>query len=339
MAFTENDMIAWKQWVGDNGFGVNDRSEATAYHTNTNVAFKCNNRNRSSAQAYEIPQLRLVRNLRVESIISTNQKRRKVTIAWDSPYPSDPDEKYFFKLNNDKDFMFSDKNIRRKIPNSSTMISKELSGDDIQFFFYVAVTNRNGSLYGTKSINFSIDTIAPVIHDISLPETVSEKNITMNFDVIGASEIYISNIDYGVAGNWEHFIPQKLWEISCTEENNSIYFLFKDRSGNISKYNVTVLCNTDTFEKPNLSDLIILLKIMSGYDPFGDIEASQLNEVVSTQTDYLRNKYFSNLYDAIDTYNIIIGGNNPLLNIIDVNKDERINLSEVIYIIKLLADF
>jgi hypothetical protein len=64
------------------------------------------------------------------------------------------------------------------------------------------------------------------------PQYTSSPYVSLIIGATGASEMYISNTNYGKGGRWEKWVKDKEWKLSGGEGKKKIYVQFRDRAGN-----------------------------------------------------------------------------------------------------------
>jgi hypothetical protein len=233
-----------EQWAGDNDTGVLDRNDARSYKAPDTIHFKFDlsqgQRKRSInpgniQNIYSITQsFRAVRNqMSTESANNLNvppiSNQPNISVNWDSK----PDQKFYTSFSDQSDHAFTIFNTIEKPPIRTRKISsRDLEGDDVNYYFHVASVDKEGRIGNTTSIAFRIDTIPPQNVCVIPPEITDSRNIQLQLGASGASEIYISNLNYQEGGTWENFRQDKIWEIERGYGSKMIYVRFRDRADN-----------------------------------------------------------------------------------------------------------
>ncbi|ETR73897.1 MAG: hypothetical protein OMM_00614 [Candidatus Magnetoglobus multicellularis str. Araruama] len=147
------------------------------------------------------------------------------------------------------EFNTADKTVEM-VRNDTQVTSPDCSGaDDVGYYCHIAAfaldTSDKEFIGPTVSQGpFRVDTVAPLLPVIKAPNAVSERMITIRPGALNANEMYISNIGYGVNGQWEPYAEERQWELRAAQGNQIIYVVFRDLAGNTAKASTAVRFDT-----------------------------------------------------------------------------------------------
>jgi len=243
------------QWAGENDIGVDNREDAFAYSVPSNISFNFHedSRKRNEHQFSFADGPGPVQNLRSSShAFKIIDKRKRtitasgpetvsnepsVSVGWDPP-ASDAESiaGYYGLFTDDADMSFSKFNTDQQTPIRTRKItSRDLEGDDVNYYFHVAAVDIQGRVGATSSIAFRIDTVPPTNVSVIAPNFSNQRNIQLELGAGGASEMYISSESYHEGGSWEKISQKREWQLTPGNGEKPIYARFRDRAGNISQ--------------------------------------------------------------------------------------------------------
>ena len=240
------------QWYSDGLYGVTSRNQAKQVSGNMKLAFRFSNTRsfdvNTASQCLATKDIKTQNALIVSELMSpthvttqqvataiSNQSEIRVTLT--APV-SDNGISGFYTLFNEKpDYSFDYVNTANITPIQSTeTISRVLSGNNVTYYFHIAVVDKNGNIGTTQTLGgFQIDTEAPSYPFIQVPETTATANITLRLAASDASEMRISGKSYACCGIWEAFTSRRQWTVSSEPGLKTIFVQFRDRAGNISQ--------------------------------------------------------------------------------------------------------
>jgi protocatechuate 3,4-dioxygenase beta subunit len=155
-----------------------------------------------------------------------------VTVKWNTA-PDNPDARYYYLFNQKSDFTITKRNVPVTRPVKATRATSiGLKGDDVPYGFHVASVDDRGRISPTKGLGFRIDTVAPFNAVVMAPRYTLSSGITMLLGSTGATEVYISNTNYGEGGRWEKLISSRDWTLTTGEGLKKVYVQFRDRAKN-----------------------------------------------------------------------------------------------------------
>jgi len=177
-----------------------------------------------------------------------------IKVQWSKPDGQDTPDGYYTLFNQSPEHEFNEFNSADSDVNlvfGYEIISNDYTGaDDFSYYFHIAAFIIDNE--GTETIGntisygpFRIDTVPPSHVSVIAPEYSSTKTITLNIGASGASQVYISNIQYGQAGIWEDWAESKKWDLPEDRLETNIYVLFRDRALNISKSSTKVIYDNE----------------------------------------------------------------------------------------------
>ena len=159
--------------------------------------------------------------------------RPNVAMTWDPPDNSDAVSGYYYSFNKTSDHKMNTFNTVEKPPVRTRKItSRDLKGDDVNYFFHVAAVDKEGRIGDTTSIAFRIDTQPPTNINVNLPPDTQSRDVNLTLGASGAAEMYISNVSYTSGGKWERLKNKKQWQLSGNSGSKKIYTRFRDRAKN-----------------------------------------------------------------------------------------------------------
>ena len=159
--------------------------------------------------------------------------RPNVAMTWDPPDSDDAVSGYYYSFNKTSDHKMNAFNTVEKPPVRTRKItSRDLEGDDVNYYFHVAAVDKEGRIGDTTSISFRIDTQPPTNINVSLPPDTRTRDVSLSLGASGAAEMYISNVSYTNGGKWERLNNKKQWQLSGESGSKKIYTRFRDRAKN-----------------------------------------------------------------------------------------------------------
>jgi PKD repeat protein len=242
-----------EQWAGSNDTGVDSQDEAKLYQTQTEINFQFTNlRKRSKFISNQGPgpvqglkslshSYKLM-NVRIRTAVKSTGPDKpsndaNVTVAWDPPAEGTSNLAgyyHFFDKNADKSINKFTIDTTPPI-RTRKITSRDLAGDDVNYYFHVASVDKEGRVGDTTSIAFRIDTTPPTNVNVTAPKLTNRQNIDLKLGATGASEMYISNLSYAEGGQWESRSVDRVWRITDGDGSKNIYTRFRDKAGNVAK--------------------------------------------------------------------------------------------------------
>lgn len=249
----------YTQWAGVQGspaqaFGFDDPApesginptDATIYDTGTAVDFRFSADAFSRRKRSAGPALGRVRMLRssshpddtvtglrspVSEIVSNDPN---VTVTWE-PTGEGADEDYLYVFNQESGFVINRRTAPKSPPvRTRSATSAKLVGDDEEFYCHVAAISPRGRIGTTATVGFRIDTVGPSSLNVNPLESASRQYAKLSLGATGATEVYISNINYGEGGEWENWTKTREWKRTEGGDLGKIYVQFRDRAKNVA---------------------------------------------------------------------------------------------------------
>ena len=156
----------------------------------------------------------------------------EVTVKWESS-STDPYEKYYYVFNKNSGHVMTKRNAPPVRPiRIRRATSQNLTGDNVSYHFHVAPVNQRGRIGTTETIGFRIDTVPPANATAIAPKFTTSRYVMLTLGVTGASEMYLSNTNYGEGGKWEQWSKAREWKLTSSQGVKKIYVQFRDRAGN-----------------------------------------------------------------------------------------------------------
>ena len=245
--------IIHEEWAGENDMGTLEKNQAKIYTAPDQISFEfsfLNNPQKRIKNQFSGPgpvqnlqslsheyfsQNVRKRNIQTGSNIPSNNPN--VVVTWEPPLEDRENIVGYYSQFNTQESQEIDKfNITQKPPIRTRKItSRDLMGDDVQYYFHVAAVDKEGRIGETQSIAFRIDTIPPANVQVIAPDISNTRNISLILGATGASEMYISNINYYEGGQWENISNKKTWQLTDGQGTKNIYARFRDRAGNATQ--------------------------------------------------------------------------------------------------------
>jgi len=252
--FIETDSKIF-QWAGENDIGVDNREDAIAYSVPSHINFEFHEdtRKRNENVSPFVGGPGPVQNLRSSSHafqVMNHQKRTitasgpetvsndpTVSVGWDPPATNAESlAGYYGFFTDTPEFEITKFNTDNQPPIRTRKItSKDLEGDDVNYYFHVAAVDLQGRVGDTTSIAFRIDTVPPTNVSVIAPNFSEQRNIQLQLGAGGASDMYISGESYQKGGSWESLSQKREWQLTPGNGEKPIYVRFRDKAGNISQ--------------------------------------------------------------------------------------------------------
>jgi len=294
----------YEQWAGAEDEGVDKKNHANIYETQANISFQFTNLGKrkrktpgqgpgpvqglkSLSHSYKFTNVRFR-----TTVKSTGPDKpssdANVTVAWNPPEEGTSDiSGYYHFFDKDPNKKLSKFSVDLKPPIRTRKItSRDLAGDDVNYYFHVASVDVNGRVGDTTSIAFRIDTTPPTNVNVEAPTLTDRQNIDLSLGATGASEMYISNLGYAEGGQWESRSINRVWRLTNGDGTKNIYTRFRDKAGNEAK------AAAITVYQPPLPVYTIRVEAWSNGDisPKGDVFVTQgenISFTITPDTDYI----------------------------------------------------
>lgn len=201
--------------------------------------------------------------VRTPSATVTNSST--ITVTWEPTEPG-ADEKYYCIFNREppSSYSITKRNCPEPAITTRKSTSTELTGDYVDYYFHIAVEDDRGRIGETATLSFFIDTVAPKNPSVRalVTETTKESGtVTLELGATGATEMYISNTNFGEGGQWEKLSSSKLWTLTNPSDDSTIYVQFRDDARNI--VNVQATISMDPVNR-SLSNALKILQLLTG---------------------------------------------------------------------------
>ena len=250
-AYQENELIV-DAWVAASGRLVDNGADAKLFQTGQEIIILLSvidtGKKRSKTEHLNNDRPGPVRNLRSLShpFVVVSKRLRNVASAvpaevtnnpnvemtWDPP-ETEEIAGYHCLFDQNVGHEFNDFNTVEKPPVRTRKItSRNLEGDDVSYYFHVAPVDKSGRVGQTTSIAFRIDSQPPTNVNVTMPNITNSRDIQLTLGANGATDMYISNIDYTTGGLWEILNEKKQWQLTLDKGSKNVYTRFKDRAGN-----------------------------------------------------------------------------------------------------------
>jgi len=279
--FSQN--LAIDQWADAEGKGITDMNKAASFKVGDYLEFYFTEQRKRirdhfsylwlgmSSDPMSVRQLRStthpyvkVSRLRAE-VENSGQITNKpnVTIQWKPPETSEVINGYYSSFSTDRESSFTKFNTAEKPPVRTRKItSRDLAGDDVNYYFHVASVDKEGRIGNTQSIAFRIDTVPPTNVSVVPPIETSNRSVDLVLGATGASEMYISNVSYSEGGTWEIRSNKKTWQLPEGSGTKKIFARYRDRAKNSADASAITV-----YEEP-----VIVYTIDAIYDKNGRLE-------------------------------------------------------------------
>ncbi|ETR73370.1 MAG: hypothetical protein OMM_06977, partial [Candidatus Magnetoglobus multicellularis str. Araruama] len=271
------------QWASSDGTGITRKEDAAIFKAGDSVTFSFSlqtkrKRQISNLQLGMSKDPMLVRNLRSTThpyvkitrfraaTETSGQLTNKpnVTMQWD---PKDTDSQqiagYYSSFGTDAATKFNKFNTVKKPPIRTRKItSRDLEGDDVNYYFHVASVDKDGRIGQTSSIAFRIDTVPPTNVSVIPPIETNNRSVQLVLGATGASEMFISNVSYSDGGTWELRSRTKTWQLPEGSGTKKVYVRYRDKAHNKADASATTV-----YEEP-----VVVYTIEAIFDDNGKIE-------------------------------------------------------------------
>jgi VCBS repeat-containing protein len=294
----------YEQWAGIDDKGVEKTSEAKLYETQTDIGFQFSTfdkrkRNQTHNGPGPVQGLKslshsyTIKNIRFRTAVKSTGPDKpssdaNVTVAWNPPDEGTADlAGYYHFFDKKPEKKINKFTIDTKPPIRTRKItSRDLEGDDVNYYFHVASVDKEGRVGDTTSIAFRIDTTPPTNVNVTAPTLTDRQNIDLKLGATGASEMYISNLGYAEGGQWESRSVDRVWRLTDGDGSKNIYTRFRDKAGNEAK------AAAITVYQPPLPVYTIRVEAWLNGDisPAGDVFVTQGEDVsftITPDTDYV----------------------------------------------------
>lgn len=213
----------------------------------------------------------VVRNMRAGSTLvqkltrATSEKITRspnVTIQWD-PTLNGGNEKYYYAFNNDANHVINKRNANKPGLTKRKVTSRALKGDYVKFFAHVAAEDNRGRIGPTAPLDFWLDTEPPknpTVKTDANSQARTTGSVLLNLGATNATEMYISDVNFGQGGKWENYSATKQWKLASGGDT-TIYVQFRDEAQNISRTSITLKAPTGN---THLGNAIVALKVLTG---------------------------------------------------------------------------
>lgn len=317
--------ISVEQWADSDGKGITDSKKAGIFKAGDYVEFSFTGRSKRKRNDYSYLWLGMssdpmsVRDLRstthpyvkvtrLRSAVETSgqlSNKPNVTMQWKTPDSDAVVNGYYSSFSTDPGTSFTKFNTIDKPPIRTRKItSRDLEGDDVNYYFHVASVDKEGRIGNTQSIAFRIDTVPPSNVSVVPPIETSNRSIELVLGATGASEMYISNVSYSEGGIWEIRAAKKTWQLPEGSGTKKVYARYRDRARNAADASAITV-----YEEP-----VIVFTIDATYGENGRLEPDGKIDVEEGQS-----QRFTLIPD--DGYHV----NRVLID------DKAINLNELFY--------
>ena len=194
-----------------------------------------------------------------------------IRFVWEAPAEM-PDAGYYGLFDTDETFVFDDLNTSDLSVFSGTSFEtglSDLSPDGESRWFHVAPADDMGEIGPTTTDGpYQIDTAPPSDADMSLPETTSERIVTLTLAATGATEMFVSSIGHdGADGQWEEMTETREWSLSGSGGETGVYVRFRDAAGNTADASATttyIAGDLNCDGSAALDDLILAFQVVTG---------------------------------------------------------------------------
>ncbi|MBF0451317.1 MAG: tandem-95 repeat protein [Candidatus Magnetomorum sp.] len=271
-AYTDGEEIL-SQWASADGTGVVTQDQAGTFVSGAILKFVFTpNLRRSIKKVYgtgpgAVRDLRstthdyrlITKRLRSNSSsdTSTVSNNPNITVTWDAPDDGEDDlSGYYTDFNTNDDYSHSAFNtVEKPVTRTRKITSSDLDGDDVSYYFHVAAVDVEGRIGQTTSIAFRIDTVPPTNVSVTAPIAATDRNIALVLGATGASDVFISNVNYEESGDWDNLATEKEWKLTRGDGIKTIYVRFRDAAGNRSDtMTVTTFVELMENSSPMISD-------------------------------------------------------------------------------------
>jgi hypothetical protein len=288
--FFMSTKLGYEQWADADGNGYTDRKYAANFHVGDFIAFSFTEqpkRKRNydsslkmgmSSDPMSVRQLRstthpYVKMSRLRSKVENSgqiSNKPNVTIQWKPPDTDNVINGYYSSFSTDSGTSIRKIDTVEKPPIRTRKItSRDLEGDDVNYYFHVASVDKEGRIGETQSIAFRIDTVPPTNVSVVPPIETSNRSVDLVLGATGASEMYISNVSYSEGGTWEIRSNMKTWQLPEGSGTKKIYARYRDRAKNTADASAITV-----YEEP-----AIVYSIKANYGNNGRLEPEGMIDV------------------------------------------------------------
>jgi len=276
------------QWASAVGTGITDATNAGLFQVGDSIHFTFSpiqNRKRKaffrpgavqSLRSTTHPYVKITRRRAKVETSGQVSNKSNVTMEWQPPADigSQNISGYFSEFSTNS-YDFTKFNTADKPPVRTRKItSKDLEGDDVNYYFNVATVDKDGRVGQTTSIAFRIDTTPPRNVSVIPPILTSNRNVSLKLGATGASEMYISNISYSEGGTWELRSQERTWQLPEGSGIKKVYVRYRDKAQNTADAS-----GMTTYEIP-----IVMYTIDATFKENGRLEPSGMVEVEENQS-------------------------------------------------------
>jgi len=166
----------------------------------------------------------------------------QIRVTWQIPSGYTQVNGYYYMFDQNQSHTFTELNTGDvNFGNYYDAISTEFTNvDDEAYYFHIAAEDTLSNIGSTSTIGpFRIDTVAPKNALATTSSVIYNDALVLTLGATGASDMYISNIAYGTAGQWESYNTSRQWTVTPGKGIKIIYVQFRDDAGNISKTSTT----------------------------------------------------------------------------------------------------
>jgi hypothetical protein len=252
LRFISND-LGIEQWADAEGKGITDSSNAASFKVGRFIEFSFTEHPQRKRDYYShlwlgmskdpmsVRELRstthpYVKVSRLRSEVENSgqiSNKPNVTIQWKPPETNNVINGYYSSFSTDPGASIKKIDTIDKPPIRTRKItSRDLAGDDVNYYFKVASVDKEGRIGDTQTIAFRIDTVPPTNVSVVPPIETSNRSIDLVLGATGASEMYISNVSYSEGGTWEIRTTKKTWKLPEGAGTKKIYARYRDRANN-----------------------------------------------------------------------------------------------------------
>ena len=234
-----------------------------------------------------------VQNIKFQSthVINTPSQESLIEIIWDLPTGYTEVEGYYYLFSTLTQYTFDETNTAELDSIDTAYASKEYTGvNDTSINLYVAAYVFD-ALYEeeigatAKFGPIRIDTESPENASVSVSQYVKDQNVNLTIGGFGnigdATNMYISNVNYGESGTSASIASSYAWTLAAGEGRKTIFLQFIDDAGNTSNKSVytiydqsspTVSMSSAITSSTNLSSIPVTLT-------FNDPQNLGVNEI------------------------------------------------------------
>jgi hypothetical protein len=281
LRFMSKNLVA-EQWADADGKGVTNSTNAASFKPGDYVEFSftsVTDRKRSaysylwlgmSSDPMSVRQLRstthpYVQVTRLRTTVENSgqiSNKPNVTIQWKPPDTNEVINGYYSSFSTDATTFTKFDTVQKPPIRTRKITSRDLEGDDVNYYFNVASVDKEGRIGDTQSIAFRIDTVPPTNVSVVPPLETSNRSVELVLGATGASEMYISNVSYSEGGTWEIRSTKKTWQLPEGSGTKKIFARYRDRANNTADASAITV-----FEEP-----VVVFTIDASYGQNGRLE-------------------------------------------------------------------